>query len=326
MRFVDVTNDVAFRKIFGDEQKKIILISFLNAILGLEGLDRIKDVTLLNPYQFPRIIGERASIIDVKAVDEKDTTFIIEMQVTEPEGFAKRVLYYTCKDYSGQIKVGDQYPKLRPVYFIGILDFNFFEGTNYLSSHLIVDEQTGQCVFHDMKFRFLELPKFKKEIHELETIIDKWAYFLKNADELEVIPSNTDDEGLKEAYEAAAQHNWSREEYDAYIYAGMREQDVKGVRALAEKRAKAKGRAEGIAKGREEGIIKGREEGIAKGREEGIAKGRAEGIVKGREEGEQNERTRIILALFQNNIPTEMIAESVGLTNEEVIQIIKDYN
>lgn len=238
MKFVDVKNDIAFRKIFGNEKKKVILISFLNAVLGLEGQNRVKEVILLNPFQLPRIAGEKSSIIDVRATDERGVTFIVEMQVAEPAGFDKRVLYYTSKDYAGQINIGDEYPKLRPVYFIGVLDFNYFSGKNYLSSHLIIDEETGECVFKDLKFRFIELPKFNKNAHELKNIIDKWTYFIKNADELEVMPSDVDDEGLKEAYEEAAQHNWSREEYDAYIYAGIREQDEKGRIELAEQRAK----------------------------------------------------------------------------------------
>ncbi|MDX2247339.1 MAG: Rpn family recombination-promoting nuclease/putative transposase [Bacteroidia bacterium] len=228
MKFVDVKNDVAFRKIFGNENKKVILISFLNAVIGLEGHDRVKDVTLLNPFQLPRIAGEKSSIIDVRATDEKDSTFIVEMQVAEPAGFDKRVLYYTSKDYAGQINIGEEYPQLRLVYFIGVLDFTYFSGKNYLSSHLIVEEETGECVFKDLKFRFIELPKFKKKGAELKNIIDKWAFFIKSADELEVMPDNLDDEGLKEAYEEAAQHNWTREEYDAYIYAGIREQDERG--------------------------------------------------------------------------------------------------
>jgi predicted transposase/invertase (TIGR01784 family) len=228
MRFVDVKNDVAFRKIFGNENKKVILISILNAVLGLEGQDRVRDVTLLNPYQLPRLVGEKSSIIDVKATDEKGATFIVEMQVAEPAGFDKRVLYYTSKDYAGQINSGDDYTLLRPVYFIGILNFNYFTGDDYLSSHSIIDEATGQNAFKDLKFRFIELKKFNKKEHELKSIVDKWTFFIKYAEDLDVMPANVDDEGLKEAYEAAAQHNWTKEAYDAYIYAGMREQDEKG--------------------------------------------------------------------------------------------------
>ena len=236
MKFVDVKNDVAFRKIFGNEQKKVIIISFLNAVLDLYGNSKIIDVNLINPFQLPRIRGEKSSIIDVRAKDQMGRSFIIEMQVAEKDGFDKRIQYYICKDYASQIDIGEEYPKLKPVYFVGILDFNFFPTQSYYSKHLIVDEETGECTLDDLKFRFIELKKFKKETNELKTIIDKWIYFIKKAHKLELIPNNIDDEGLKAAYEEAERHNWSKEEYDAYIYAGMREQDEKGRVDLAVKR------------------------------------------------------------------------------------------
>ena len=263
MKFVDVKNDVAFRKIFGNEKKKVILISFLNAILGLQGQDRIKDVTLLNPFQLPRIKGEKASIIDVRAIDNKGATFIIEMQVAEPDGLEQRILYYTSKDYAAQINSGDDYPLLRPVYFIGILNFTYFPGTNYVSKHLIIDEETGECTFKDMQFRFIELTKFKKKADELVDIVDKWTFFIKNARKLEVVPSNTDDEGLREAYEEAAQHNWSKDEYDAYIYDGMREQDARGIVTLAERRAAEKAEKEAKESQRNEIILEMNKEGFS---------------------------------------------------------------
>ena len=237
IKFVDVKNDVAFRKIFGDERKKSIIISFLNAVLNLDGQAKIVDVNLVNPFQLPRIRGEKASIIDVRAKDLMDRSFIIEMQVAEKAGFGKRIQYYISKDYSAQIDIGEQYPKLKPVYFIGILDFNFFPNKNYFSKHLITDEETGECTLDDLKFRFIELKKFKKEAHELETIVDKWTYFIQRAHKLQFIPDNTNDEGLKAAYEAAQKHNWTKQEYDEYIYAGMRVQDARGELSFAVNKA-----------------------------------------------------------------------------------------
>jgi predicted transposase/invertase (TIGR01784 family) len=303
MKFVDVKNDVAFRKIFGNEKKKIILISFLNAVLNLEGLNRVKEITLLNPFQLPRIIGEKSSIIDVKAVDERGNTFIVEMQVAEPEGLAKRALYYGSKDYAAQINSGDDYPKLRPVYFIGILNFSHFPNTNYFSKHSIIEDETGECLIDDLQFRFIELTKFKKKSDELDSIIDKWTYFIKNARNLEVIPDNIEDEGLKEAYQEAAEFNWSKTDYDAYIYAGMREQDAKGILSLAQKRASEKGLAKGLKKGMKEGLEKGMEKGMEKGKE--------------------NERNRIVWSLNQNSVPLNIIAQSVAISEEEVKEIIK---
>jgi predicted transposase/invertase (TIGR01784 family) len=237
MKFVDVKNDVAFRKIFGNEKKTKILISFLNAALKLEGDHIINEVTIANPYQFPRIAGEKASIIDVRAKDMRGRQFVVEMQVAETDGFDKRVQYYTCRDYSMQIERGEEYPKLKPTYFIGILDFDYFESEDYLSHHIIVNGKTYEHKLKDIQFTFIELEKFTKEVHELETLIEKWVFFIKHADELEVIPANVDDDGLLEAYHDADRHSWEKEELIAYDNASIAEQDERGKMKLVEDRA-----------------------------------------------------------------------------------------
>ena len=241
MRFVDVKNDIAFRKIFGNERKTHILISFLNAILKLTGDRVIKEVNIINPYLLPRVAGEKASIIDVRAKDLQGRQFVIEMQVADVDGFDKRVQYYTCRDYSSQIKRGEQYPLLRPTFFIGILDFDFFEGTAYLSNHIILDEETHEHALKDIKFTFIELRKFDKQVDELESLTEKWVYFIKNAENLDVIPENIDDEGLIEAYKDAEKHTWEREELIAYDNASIAEQDERGRLTAAEKRGRVKG-------------------------------------------------------------------------------------
>lgn len=91
-----------------------------------------------------------------------------------------------------------------------------------------MDIQTGENLISDIEFNFIELPKFNKDQTELTTIIDQWVYFIKNAENLDVIPENVNDKGLKSAYEDADKHNWTKEELEAYDYALMREQDDKG--------------------------------------------------------------------------------------------------
>ena len=115
MKFVDIKNDIAFRKIFGNENKTEILISFLNAVLELPKGRKIKKVEIKNPYQLPEIKDLKSSILDVRATDERNISYIVEMQVEEPDGFDKRVQYYTAKQYSSQIEIGDDYPKLNQV-------------------------------------------------------------------------------------------------------------------------------------------------------------------------------------------------------------------
>jgi predicted transposase/invertase (TIGR01784 family) len=228
MKFVDIKNDIAFRKIFGNDKKKEILISFLNAVLHLEGDKRIKSITIANPFQLPILPNMKTSIIDIKARDFKGNTFIIEMQVADLIGMDKRLLYYTSKEYSQQIVSGEKYTELNPVIFIGIFDFPFTQGKEYFSHHAICNVETKERVIKDMDFYFIELPKFQKSLKDLNNITDKWIYFIKEAENIDVIPDNLDDEGLKEAYNDANQNTWSQAELDAYNYAAMREQDDRG--------------------------------------------------------------------------------------------------
>ncbi len=237
-RFVDVKNDVAFRKIFGNENKTQIIISFLNAVLKLEGDHRIKEVAIVNPYQLPRIAGEKASIVDVRAVDMRGRQFIVEMQVASKDGFGKRVQYYTCRDYSMQIDRGEQYPLLKPTHFIGILDFNFFEGKHYLSHHIIAEKETREHKLKDIQFSFIELKKFDKKVDELETLVEKWIFFIKRAEKEDEIPDNVDDEGLREAYKDADKHGWTKEEIKEYDNASIAIQDERGKLTAAKKEEK----------------------------------------------------------------------------------------
>jgi predicted transposase/invertase (TIGR01784 family) len=200
MEFADVKNDVAFRKIFGNDNRKETLISFLNAVLAFKGKQKIVEVKIMNPYQLPKLRGVKVSIIDVKATDQAGRNYIVEMQVGELDGFAKRVLFYFSKSYSEQITRGDFYRQLKPVIFIGILDYSFSINSKYISRHQIRDVETHEHLLKDVAFNFIELPKFNKELHELETLTEKWIYFIKNAENLDVIPENLDDEGLKSAY------------------------------------------------------------------------------------------------------------------------------
>ena len=240
MKFVDVTNDIAFRKIFGNENKKISLISFLNAVINLPENNLIVDVDILNPYQLPKLAGGKSTIVDVKAKDKKGNTFIVEMQVSEPEFFQKRILYYTSQSYVGQIHKGSEYDKLQPVYFIGILEFKVGNNPNYISCHRVIDVETGEHIVRDVEFNFIELPKFEKEINEMKTNIDQWTYFIKNAENLDVIPENVTDEGLKEAYMEADKHNWSQQELDDYERAEIKERDEIGIVNLIVKKAEKK--------------------------------------------------------------------------------------
>jgi len=223
MKFADVKNDIAFRKIFGNEKKKEVLISFLNAILDFEEKHKIIEVNILNPYQLPKFRDGKATIIDVKAKDQSGREFIVEMQVADALGFSKRVLYYTSQGYVSQIDRGEFYDKLNPTIFVGILDFAISKNPKYISRHRILDVETGERIMEDMEFNFIELPKFNIKRKDLKTLVEKWVFFIKEAENLEVIPEGIDDPGLRAAFEEANIQTWSQEELEAYDYAGLRE-------------------------------------------------------------------------------------------------------
>jgi predicted transposase/invertase (TIGR01784 family) len=242
MQFADIKNDIAFRKIFGNENKKEILISFLNAVLKLEGTKQIMWVEILNPYQLARIVGSKSTILDVRAKDKAGNSYIVEMQVTDKKGLDKRITFYSAKGYASQLDASENYYKLKPVIFIGILNFEYMQSPNYLSRHLILDAETQEhkriaAQLKDLEFSFIELPKFKKTEQELTTLVEKWVFFIKNAENLNVIPASVNDEGLKSAYQEADRHTWTREELEEYEYARMRETDEIARELFVEEKA-----------------------------------------------------------------------------------------
>jgi predicted transposase/invertase (TIGR01784 family) len=247
MQFVDPKNDVAFKKIFGTEERKEILISFLNAVLDLTDDREIEEIAILNPYQTPKIEALKNTLLDVKARDKRGVTFIIEMQIEYTVGLKKRFLYYTAKEYVAQIERGEDYPHLNQIIFIGILDFNAFRGQSYLIRHLLLNAETHAQELEDLELNFIELPKFTKQENELETTLEKWIYFIKNAGDLEVIPASADLRPLRVAYEVANSFSWKREDLEIYESRGIKIQDERG----AIQHALEQGLQEGEQRGRQ---------------------------------------------------------------------------
>lgn len=167
------------------------------------------------------------------------------MQVAEQDGFAKRVLYYLTKNYNNQIKRADKYKDLKPAYFVGVLsDFSHTGNPHYISRNRIKDIDTGEETIKEIEFNFIELLKFNKTLQECETLTEKWIYFIKNAENLTVVPPDIDDEGLRSAYEEANQHTWTQAELDAYDQTDMRMGQARDEMDTAESRGFIKGKVE----------------------------------------------------------------------------------
>jgi len=253
MQFADPRTDFAFTLIFGNENAKEVLISFLNAVIGLEGIHAIAAVNILNPYQAPKISALKRSFLDVKCRDNRGVEFVVEMQVQYTEGFAKRIQYNACKAYVGQIPMGTDYPKLNQVIAITILDFTMFkEFEHYLSCHEFRETITNNHYLDEIRHHLIELPKFKKTEAELETPIEKWCYFLKYAGGLEIIPEKLRQEPYRKAFEIASRANMTKEEWEEYDAAGIKMQDERGAISAAQKQSLQQGIQQGIQQGKQE--------------------------------------------------------------------------
>ena len=231
-KFLDPKNDVAFRKIFGSEKNKDILIHFINDIMGFEDANQIQEVTFLSPAQNPEIAYKKESVVDVLCEDGNGTKIIVEMQVSPSKGFEKRAQYYASKAYSRQLNSGQGedglYKNLKEVIFIAISNYNIFpKKAEYISHHVILDKKTYENDLKDFSFSFIELKKFPLDkIEQLTTIIEKWCYFFKYAGETSEADLKKligSDLVIERAYEALNQFNWN--ENDLLLY----EEEIKRI-------------------------------------------------------------------------------------------------
>ncbi len=292
--FISPKTDFAFKKIFGSSQSKNILISFLNGLL-YEGELTIQDLTILDPYQAPRIEGLKDSYLDVKAELIDGQKVIIEMQVLNILGLKQRVLYNAAKSFSNQLKIGEGYTLLDPVIALTITDFEMFEHSDrVVSRYGMKDKADSTDYSNDIELVFAELPKFTKGIDELTTLTDKWLYFLKEASRLESVPASLDQEpAIHDAFEIARESRLTREEMEAI--------DRQAI------------------------YIHDNRNSILLGRMEGKAEGKAEGRAEGRAEGQQEEKIRIVRNLL-GQLSVEEISQITGLAIDEIEQLERDEN
>lgn len=215
MRFISPKTDFAFKKIFGSNRSQKILISFLNAIV-YEGKNTIKSLEIIDPYNPGSTSTLKDTYLDVRAVLDNGSTVIIEMQVLNVEAFEKRVIYNIAKAYANQLDMGEQYTRLRPFIALSIADFLLFKNSSQMINRFRLKEEKQLFNYRDeLTLIFLELPKFNKELSELETLSDKWIYFLKAAPSLEMIPESLGAvPEIEEALTIASRANLSNQELE----------------------------------------------------------------------------------------------------------------
>ena len=217
--------DIAFKKIFGVEENKDLLISLINSIVSKE--DQVIGVTLLNPYNPKSFRKDKLSILDIKAEGHDGKRFNIEIQISDEEDYDKRALYYWAKLYTEQLKVAEDYSKLSKAIGIHILNFTSIpEVDKYHNVFHITEKESGMLYFKDLELHTIELKKFTKDSNEelsdiiakVKNSLDMWVAFLTRYDLLKAdnLPQALNDDSLRKAITVLDVMNFSPIEREAY--------------------------------------------------------------------------------------------------------------
>lgn len=257
-RFLDPKTDVVFKKIFG--QNPDLIISFLNGILPLENEHLIQSIEYLQPEQSPRIPSLKNSIADVKCIDRQGRIFIVEMQLHWTESFSKRLLFGTSKAFVEQLKKGQQYHSLYPVYGIGIVNAIFDnESAEWFHHYKTINVKDSNKVLEGLELIFLELPKFSPKTFKHRKMGVLWLRFLKEINEnLTDIPKEfLHNENISKALELAQESSYSPAELEAYDKYWDAIQVEKTIQGDALRLGRKEGLKEGLKEGHKEGLKEG---------------------------------------------------------------------
>src|SRR5450759_4509660 len=247
--------DFAFKKLFGSEENKDLLISLINAIVSEQ--EQVVEVELKNPYNLADYRAGKMSILDIKAKAQNGRWLNVEMQISEDYNFDKRAIYYWAKLVTEQLSEGMMFKELKKTISINILDFNFIPNTPEVHNcYKIINTATGKDdKLHDIfELHYIELKKFKKTYHQINSALDRWSTFLNKADKLdkEHMPKElASDKNIVKAIEAV-DRMFNEEERLVYETRMKSLADVESKIASAEE----KGLEKGLEQGREEGINK----------------------------------------------------------------------
>lgn len=309
-KYINPFTDFGFKKLFGEEESKELLIDFLNQLL-YEEQGKIVSLTYLNNEQLGRSELDRKAIFDLYCENEQGEKFIVELQKTKQNFFKDRSIYYATFPIVEQAKMGANWNfELKAVYTIAILDFVFDEDKNnpdkYLYKVKLADIETNKVFFDKLTFIYLEMPKFKKSLDELQTKFDKWLYILKNLSALDDIPTPLQDFTFNKLFHLAEISKFDQ------IQARNYENSLKYYRDLKNSIDTA------FDEGKEEGLIEGLKLGEQKGIQQGIEIGEKQGFEKGKLE----QSLQIAKNLKLANLPDDEIVRITGLTLTQIQSLI----
>jgi predicted transposase/invertase (TIGR01784 family) len=291
-KYINPFTDYGFKRLFGEEPNKPLLMDFLNELLK-EEQGEIVELTYLKNEHLGAGELDRRAIFDLYCTSETGEKFIVELQKTKQKFFKDRTLYYSTFPIREQARTGSEWDfELKKVYMIAILDFVFDEDKEnkdkFRYNVKLTDIDTNHIFYDKLYFIYLEMPKFNKEIEELETRFDKWLYVLKNLHKLDRIPDKLRESIFTQLFEKAEIAKLTPDEYRNY------EDSLKYYRDL--------------------------KNSLDTSREEG----RKEGITEGEKKGRKKEKIEIAKNMLGKGLDLSFISEVTGLSEKEIKGLTED--
>lgn len=276
-------NDYVFKKIFGDERNKDILIAFLKSVLKIE----IKDVQILNSELPKENIADKKSILDIRATIDNNVEIDVEIQVSRTIYMPQRSLYYWSKIYCEQLESGEKYGKLKKTICINILDFNTLNTKKYHSMFKLKENEENYILTDLLEIHFLEMKKLDKYTENDD--LSQWVSFIK-ADSKEVLDK----------------------------MAKVNPNIDKAINVLTTMSQDKKARAEYLSR---EMALHDEATKIEEAMEEGYEQGREEGREQGIKEGEEQAKKETARNLLKLGVDIDIIVKSTNLSEEKINSI-----
>ena len=287
-RYISLLTDFGFKRIFGTNPNKDLLIDFLNSLF--DGEQVVKNVTFLNSEHVGDVRTDRKAIFDVYCENEKGEKFIVEMQNASQKYFKDRSLYYATFPIREQAQKGEVWNyELKHVYVVALLNYDMTDSAfaqDTINHDIgLLDKQTHKVFNDKLTFKYVEIAKFNKSIEELKTNYDKWIYVLQNLSRLDRQPRYLQTEVFSRLFNQAEIARFSKTELREY------EDSLKAYRDMRNSLDNAE--------------------------EKGIAKG----LAKGRAEGKKDKAVEIAKKLLEMDMPIDAIMKATGLSQEEITKL-----
>lgn len=245
-KYVNPFTDFGFKKIFGEEASKPLLIDFLRSLLPESN---IVNLSFKDKERLGRTQEDRKAIYDIYCEDGNGEKIIVELQKAKQNFFKDRTIYYASFPIQEQAERGDWNYELKAVYCVGILDFEF-DDDKALKEEVVhtvqLKDQNNQVFYDKLKFVYLEMPHFNKKESQLENRLDKWLYFIKHLEDFETMPEMFKDEVFEQAFKKAELATYTWDEQFEYQQSLKIYRDLKGVVDTAFDEGKKEGVMEGI--------------------------------------------------------------------------------